>query len=1339
MHSQLAQAEATLYPQTIKFQHILENKEIVLGEVRGILQDSDGFMWLGGWNALVRYDGTQFKQIDLEVNEGGETVKAPLTNTIHIFEDSRNRLWFSTTKGVAYYDKEVDLLRKIPNSPDQTVKITESFVNQMAELPNGKLLAISYDGFYIIDPETLKYQSFSADPEDPLHPNKPAHNSIKALYITPEKEIWFGGIAGLETYDWKTGELKHIALDKKSDASIDNEVRAIAPNGDGKLWLATPNGVVLFEPGKGVVQRFTHDAQDPNSLVTSNVWGVMRDSKGRLWLALDQGGVALYQAEKNRFISYKNNPSKATSLTSNIVRTIFEDNTGDIWIGMYPQGIDFFDQSSTAILHYANDVADASSLSNNSVLTVSEDRDGNLWLGTEIGLNFLNRKTNSFTRYSHEKDDPKTLAANAVLSSLIDSNNILWVGHWNGGVTRMDIRTREITRIPFNFPEERITQSDKLNSGHVWSIYEDRNKDLWFATHTGGLSQYDRKTKQFTHYWPSDVDNQHIASEWVWTIFEDSRGNFWVGTSNGLDLMDRTTGTFTHFKPDENDPNSISDAYAITIHEDKKGRLWIGTNLGINQYHYDTQSFTRVTSKDGLNDDNIRKILEDKDGTLWLGTANGVSSYNPENGKIKNYTRDGGKLVGGFNFDSGVMTQANEVILGGINGLRVYKPDELVENPNVPPVVFTELKIFSDVIQVNGKDGILNKDINYTDTLVLDYHQNMFILDYAALNFRDSEKNQYQYKLEGFDQNWIRAGTGKSAKYTNLDPGTYTFTVRGSNNDGVWNDEGKSITIVQLPPPWLTWWAYTLYVLAAIALLLLIVGHQRKKRKAVEVLNKILEEKVTERTLELSQKNSDIQAMLSNMRQGLFTIKPGGEIHQEYSRFLEEIFETSEIAERDFIDLLFTNADLSNEVITQIKEVTAASLGEEEMFFEFNSHLLIDEYSVDINGHRKTLSLDWNCIAANDIVKKIMVSVRDVTRLKQMEQESMTQRRELDIIGQLLNVSSKKFLSLEKSIIKFCEQNRQKIERTETPSEETVAYLFRNMHTIKGNCRTYGFSYLSEVAHNAEDSYTQQSKTSEWNSELLTQDIARVEAVLQEYSAVYRRVIRMSESVVKVTDGELAVNEGALKHSHTEEDAAIPEILSDIVNALSSIAEQLGKPAPDVTFNVNDIRLKSEAHEVITNVFSHLLRNSIDHGIESPEERLRRDKPAAGHIDIAGQVKDKVFELHLKDDGRGLNLLALEKIGRQRKLWDEDFTPSKQEVANTIFTSGVSSAEAVTDISGRGVGMEAVKAYLGEIGGGISIQLGDSQDKEHSFVSFTVVVSLPNTLLSPVIENAKSL
>lgn len=379
------------------------------------------------------------------------------------------------------------------------------------------------------------------------------------------------------------------------------------------------------------------------------------------------------------------------------------------------------------------------------------------------------------------------------------------------------------------------------------------------STHFNGITKFDKKTGIYRFY-PHDAhNNDTVSCPVVWTSFEDSHGRFWVGTAYGLNLMDREKGTFKRYLPTAESAKGLVNGSILSIAEDRKGRVWFGTDMGLHLYHPDSDSFTVYNTKDGFVDQGIRAILEDNSGNLWLGTNNGIVMFNPDTRVVRNFVRYNGEMIGGTSTGAATATRNGELAFGTRNGLYIIDPAKVAVNRKLPPVVLTDFRIFTQKIPVNGPEKILTKAISQTEKITLDYTKSMISFSFAALNFREPEKNQYAYKLEGFDNDWRYLATQRTALYTNLPAGTYEFKVKASNNDGVWNEEGRRITLVILPPPWKTWWAYCLYALLVLALLMWFVYSQHKEVLRERQTSRELEIKVAERTAELSSKNNELE------------------------------------------------------------------------------------------------------------------------------------------------------------------------------------------------------------------------------------------------------------------------------------------------------------------------------------------------------------------------------------------------------------------------------------------------------------------------------------------------
>lgn len=738
----------------------------------------------------------------------------------------------------------------------------------------------------------------------------------------------------------------------------------------------------------------------------------------------------------------------------------------------------------------------------------------------------------------------------------------------------------------------------------------------------------------------------------------------------------------------------------------------------------------------------------DRHGNLWLGTNNGIVRFNPDTLEVKNYLYFAGKKCGSVNNGAALTSAAGEVIFGTTDGLIIIDVEKLTTNEQQSPVVLTDFKIFAKSVAPGEAGSPLKKVINSTDKIVLDHTKKMFSFEFSLLNYRSAYKNTYAYMLEGFDRGWREVGVSREAQYTNLSPGTYTFKVRAANNDGVWTTQAKSIRLEQLPPPWKTWWAYTLYAALGAGVMAYFVFLQKLKQRKVEEQNRLLEFKVAERTRDLAEKNKDIQTLLANMRQGLLAIKEGGVIYHEYSTHLESLFETQNIAGRDVIDFLFGSALLDEDLISQMRSSINSMIGEDEMNYAMNAHILIREYPLQVADSIKTLSLDWSPILdAQGIVVRLMVSIRDSTELKALEREAGVKTRELEIIGQLLAVPMKKFSDFTRSSEAYIKECLHLVASSTAIDAAVLNTIFRNIHTIKGNSRTQGFNAIANAAHEAE-SFLEQARqsASHYPACTLKDAIERVGAVLNEYSQMYRTLMLQQTPAVGQGDGVWISRERleGIKTNVQHMQALAPEpsqsiltiiehscaaSLADIISAtlesLPAIAQSLGKQAPKVIINDGGILLKESTHEPLRAIFTHLLRNALDHGIEPATERVMAHKDPVGLISIDLSVRNETLCILLRDDGRGLNLIRLQQKASDMGIFTAADVITPAQIANSIFIPGVSTKLIPDSISGRGVGMDAVKQFLQALGGSISVELLDTQMVQRDGVRCMFKLQLP--------------
>ncbi|MGN6233811.1 MAG: ATP-binding protein [Trinickia sp.] len=535
-------------------------------------------------------------------------------------------------------------------------------------------------------------------------------------------------------------------------------------------------------------------------------------------------------------------------------------------------------------------------------------------------------------------------------------------------------------------------------------------------------------------------------------------------------------------------------------------------------------------------------------------------------------------------------------------------------------------------------------------------------------------------------------------------------------------------------------------------------------------------EKIEHSSMQLKQKTADIQAMLQNMQQGIMTVVDDGLVHGEYSAYLEAIFETEDIAGRDVMSLVFDETSLDADTRSQVQAAIHACIGEDAINFSFNEHLLVNEVVKTMaDGRTKTLDLSWSAITdETDTVMRLMLCVRDVTELRRLTAESTEQKRQLEMIGEILSVSQDKFHQFVESAKGFIHENERIIGQHEHADESAVAQLFRNMHTIKGNARTYGLRHLTSIVHEAEQRYDELRRLGgeAWDREASIAELARVKQAVEHYATInevnlgrkgpsanahraqsgrYMVVdrshidesLRLVESVNDSdTAGLLAMRDAVRRTLRLLDTESFGEALSGPIESLPSLAKELGKPVPMVSIDDNGYRLRRHASAALRDVFTHLLRNSVDHGIEPAGERAAAGKREAGMIELEVGVDAGALQLTLSDDGRGLALARIRAIGTERGWIAPNEAIGDEAVAAFIFRAGFSTAKAVTEVSGRGVGMDAVREMLEREHGRIELRFTDDR-RGADFRRFQTIVHLPeswvvDSLGAPVGQDAKA-
>lgn len=825
----------------IRFRNLTIRDGLSQSTITCIFQDSQGFMWFGTQYGLNRYDGYH---IVVYQHNPKDTGSISNNHIYYIYEDRNQVLWVGTADGLNRFDRTKNSFIHYKNDPANANSISNNFVTCIYEDQQKDLWISTYGGglnlfnrkdnvFIHFRSETGKANSLSSD-------------LIKYLFEDKRGNFWVGTDGeGLNLFD-----RKNKTFGTYRNHFGNNRINCIQDDRDGNLWLGTEGGgLLLFDREQKSFQQFRHQEQNPASLANDEIATLFTDKRGNLWIGTINGGLDLFNPKSYTFFHYQNDPYDPSSLSQKTASALFEDNQGNLWVGTHRGGVNLYSPKAEKLKHYTKDFS-PNSLSYKDVKSFYEDSKGNIWIGTDGGgLNLFDREKNIFRYYQYDPYDPKSIGSDAPLHIMEDSQRNIWIGTWGGGLNLFDPDTGTFTRFKTD-----ANNKSSISSNNVWRIYEDRRGNLWIATNFGGLNLFDRKTKKFTRIIEDPTKQTQLYGDIILSISEDKSGKLWIGTADGgLNCYDLNTQQFSHyFYNGHKTPVQINTSVRV-IFTDSKGRLWVGQK-GLHLYQPESKTFTLYSDQPGLADEAIQGITEDENGNLWVSSPNGLYKFNPDTYTYQIITD--GRLQGmEFGPNTCLKTKNGEMLFGGTNGFYIFHPDSIKNNSFIPPVYITDFQIFNKSVVIGGKESPIQNNISDTKEINLSYQQSVFSFEFSALNYASPEKNQYAYKMEGFDSGWNYVGTQRKATYTNLDPGKYTFRIKASNNDGVWNEEGNSINVLISPPFWLTWWFKTLIALMVMGstFSFSLIRINRVKAQKLE-----LEKQVKERTVQLTAANEEL-------------------------------------------------------------------------------------------------------------------------------------------------------------------------------------------------------------------------------------------------------------------------------------------------------------------------------------------------------------------------------------------------------------------------------------------------------------------------------------------------
>lgn len=826
-----------LHAQPVNVKHFTIEDGMSQTSVQCLMQDSKGFLWIGTQDGLNKYDGYSFIRYK---NDPSDT-NSLSNNYIHcIYEDNENNIWAGTNNGLNKFDAEKQI-----------------FIRYLKDNSNQNTI-----------------------PEDEVY----------AVYQDKNKYIWIKTEKYLSRLNPKSGKFRHYEHfnDVFNFISV-NAKFSIFEDHKSQLWVGTKDGLNYFDRNLEIFKRYKHDPNNPLSLSNDRVKVIYEDSDNNLWIGT-KSGLNRFNWDDETFTRYFRVPNNPKSLSNDIINDIYEDSEGNLWIAT-DDGLNKWNKKSNQFTVYNEFQFENSIILTTSITSVIEDKTGILWVGTLQGLIKIETSNKKFNLYSKNNSGEPLFSNNYISSIFLDNENLLWVGTWGSGLHLFDRKTGKVERF--------FTGNSDLQNDFVHKIFKDSNGVYWLGTQDG-ISFFDKKNGTFSSfknpnikqifnknrvydiiesdsanfwvgtkyglhnitkdtlisYFAGEENQNSLTSNLVYDLLLDSNNNLWIATDHGLNKMDLNKGDVTKYlKSDNNCENCLSSNEILCLNKDTVNNIiWLGTVAGLNKLDLSTGKFTSYTEKDGLPNNLIYSILSDDKGNLWMSTNRGLSKFDPLDESFTNFGVSDGLQDFEFNHGAYLKSSSGEMFFGGIAGFNSFYPDSIQKNEVAPSIAITSIELLAN-------DVLQQISVGKNNEIRIPFRNNLITIEFTALDFTNPDKNNYAYKLEGIEEEWINLGNRRYATFSNLPSGKYTFRVKGSNSDYVWNEEGAILKIEVLTPFWRTKLAYAFYILLILLSVFWIVQYRTKTllRSNQELKEKeLIAQQVAKQKEELTIKNKNI-------------------------------------------------------------------------------------------------------------------------------------------------------------------------------------------------------------------------------------------------------------------------------------------------------------------------------------------------------------------------------------------------------------------------------------------------------------------------------------------------
>ncbi len=1181
--------------QTLRSENISPENGLSNSWVSSILQDHEGFMWFGTWNGLNRFDGYNFKVFKPVPGDSQS-----LSNNVvrALCEDNAGHLWVGTEYGLNWYDVNTDKFLRFLHDPDDSASISNSYVLSLyGDRQNTLWIGTQGGGLNSVD-STARFKRYN-------NPFSAESNHINCIIEDRLKSniLWLGTEHGLFRFDKVNGSFIHVPVGREG---INHVILSLYQDENNDLYIGTWGfGLIKFDhSGNRFIYCFENSAPGVTGRSQMIVFSILPDLYGNLWIGTrDQGILKL----DTKTLSHRDITSVLGDefLHDRVIIALYRASSGIVWVGTRYDGIHKIVPATKNFISRNAGFFDKSTGSYGVVTVIMMDQEGNQWFGTRNdGLAIIDAKNGSVRYYRKSDHGTASLSSNNILSicpSREGNKNYFWIGTDGGGLNKFD----PVTGTSIHYMKKDDDQHS-LSNDHVYSILDYDADHLlvgtWGTSASGGLDLFNKKTGRFINFSSDPGNPASLNSRIILRILRDKSGVIWIGTRGGgltrMTVKDINAtepadiASFVTYTHASGQANSLSHDDVFSMLEDRQGILWVGTGGGgLNSFDRIHESFRSFSQDIGFGDDMIYDILEDNHNNLWLSTNNGIIKFIPKTETVRNYVMADGLQHNVFNAGAAFRSPSGELFFGGVDGFTSFYPDSIRENLNSPEIAITLFQISGRGNTYNARD-YTRTALNSIRKVSLPYYLNDISLEFASLDFAAPDKNLYKFRLSGYHEDWTYADAGRRfVTYTNLPPGRYVFTVKGSNNDQVWNEEGRSIEIIITPPFYKTNMfriVLLLLILGALSFLVfyIVTRYQHEKMKVEEEMKESI----------LDERNQ-LRTLIDNMPDNIY-------IKDRESRFI--------VANKKVATIMGSTPE---EVINKTD-------------FDFYTHDLASQYYEDEQTIMKTLEpkINYEEPGLDEQGNRVIVSTtkvplinkdgevvgivgigRDITKTKRIEIQLRKRTEDLQETNQLLEERQEEIqqqaeeLAAQADNLRKINDELERLNRTKDKFFSIIAHDLRNpFHAI------IGFSELL---------------TKEYHSMNDQQKIGLLELINVSSEGAFNLLENLLQWARTQTD----------KIKYSPENIDISEVINATLGLLSITAEKKHIKL------VNDLQPKSMVY-ADKNMINTVIRNLVSNAVKFTKN--------GGEVRISATDKGGSLEIHVSDTGIGMNKESLGKLFR---------------------------------------------------------------------------------------------